>query len=68
MRSADTDRDTQERQVAVWRAMAPAERVAQAVAMSEEAFAAAAAGIRARHPDYEDAQVEAALRRLRVGD
>lgn len=68
MHPADTEAAANGRQVAIYRAMPPAQRVALAVEMSEEAAAVAAAGIRARHPDYDEAQVQSALRRLRLGD
>ena len=68
MRSADTSPDAHARQLAVYRAMTPAERVATAVAMSEDAADIAAAGIAARHPDYDGEQVRRAHLRLRWGD
>jgi len=36
--------------------------------MSEDVLAVAAAGIHERHPDYDEAHVAWALRRLRLGD
>jgi hypothetical protein len=68
MRSADTSADAHRVQVSVYRSMTPSRRVAIGAAMSEEAFVVIAAGIRARHPDYDDDQVTWALRRIRVGD
>ena len=68
MRSADTSPEGHARQVAAYRAMSPAQRVATAVAMSEDVAAIAAAGIAARHPDYDDEQVRYAYLRLRWGD
>jgi hypothetical protein len=68
VRSADTDPEAHDRQLRVYRSMTPGQRVALAVEMSEEAFTLAADGIRARHPDYGDDEVDAARRRLRVGD
>ena len=52
----------------VYRAMSPERRVAIAAAMSEELREVAAAGIRVRHPDYDEAHVRWALHRLRLGD
>lgn len=52
----------------VYRSMSPARRVSLMVAMSEEMLAVTAAGIGARHPDYDDDDVSWALRRLRLGD
>jgi hypothetical protein len=68
VRSPDTSPDAEARQLAVYRAMTPARRVELAAEMSEEMFAVAAAGIRARHPEYDDVTVTRAVRRLRVGD
>lgn len=68
MRSADTSPDAYARQIAVYRAMTPDERVALAVEMSDEVLAIAADGIRDRHPDYDEAHVTWALHRLRHGD
>jgi hypothetical protein len=48
--------------------MTPERRLAAGLALSEQGFAVMAAGIRARHPDYDDTQVTWALWRLRVGD
>lgn len=48
--------------------MSPGRRLALGVEMSEEASAMLASGIKARHPDYGDAQVAWALRRIRLGD
>lgn len=68
VRSADTSPEAHARQLAAYRAMAPAQRVAIAVAMSEDAAAIAAAGISARHPDYGGEEVRRAYLRLRWGD
>jgi hypothetical protein len=68
VRSADTSPEAREVQLAAYRHMTPARRVAIGVAMSEEAFTVITDGIRVRHPDYDDAQVRWALLRLRVGD
>jgi hypothetical protein len=68
VRRADTSPDAHARQVAVYRAMTPAERVATAVAMSEDAAAIAAAGIAARHRDYDSDEVRRAYLRLCWGD
>ncbi len=44
------------------------ERLAMAIALSEEVRELSRCGIRARHPDYGSQQVEWALRRLTLGD
>jgi hypothetical protein len=68
VRSADTSREAHELQLRIYRSMSPSVRVSLAVAMSEDMLAVAAAGIHERHPDYDEAHVAWALRRLRLGD
>lgn len=68
MRSTDTSLEAHARQVAVYRAMSPDQRVSMAVAMSEDVHTIAAEGVRARHPGYDDDQVRWAVFRLRLGD
>jgi len=68
MRPRDTAADALRVQLEVYRAMSPRARVEVALSMSEEARAITAAGIRARHPEYDERHVAAALRRLLVGD
>jgi len=48
--------------------MTPARRVAIGIQMSLDARATVLAGIRARHPDYDDATAHWALFRLLIGD
>lgn len=64
MRPLDTSRTALERQRAAFRLMTPQQRVAAAAEMSDEVRAIARAGIRARHPDWSDRQVQAALMEL----
>jgi hypothetical protein len=68
VRSADTSPEAHDLQIQIYRSMSPARRVSIAVAMSEEMLAVTAAGIGARHPDYDEEHVSWALRRLRLGD
>ena len=68
MRSADTSVEAHQVQLAIWRAMSPAERARLAVEMSETVARLAVDGIRARHPDYDDESVHRAFLRLRLGD
>jgi hypothetical protein len=68
VRSADTSLEAHARQVAVYQAMSPDQRVSLAVAMSEDVDTIAAEGVRARHPSYDDNQVRWAVFRLRLGD
>ena len=68
VRSADTSLQARRRQVEAYRAMGPARRVELAAQMSDEVWALAADGVRARHPDYDVQTVIWAVRRMRFGD
>lgn len=68
MVARDTSIEAAEVQLSVFRRMTPSRRVELALEMSERAFATTAAGIRSRHGDYTDDDVEWALKRVRVGD
>lgn len=65
---SDTSREAFDVQAMVYRSMPPAQRVRIAMEMSDHALGIAAAGIRSRHPNYELAEVEWALKRWRCGD
>ena len=65
---ADTDRRAHEVQMAINRRMTGAQRSALALDLSEGVRETARAGIRSRHPDYDELDVERALRRLLYGD
>lgn len=47
--------------------MTPGQRLAMAAEMSDEIRAVATSGIRGRHPDYSDDQVQAALVGILLG-
>jgi len=64
----DTSEAAHGRQLAMYRATSPSERVAMAIAMSDDVRELARGGIRARHPDYSPREVELALVRLLYGD
>ena len=64
----DTDPRAHEVQLAIYRRMTPSQRTAIALELSEAVRETARAGIRGRHPDYDPADVERALRRLLYGD
>jgi hypothetical protein len=66
--SPDTDPRAHQVQLAIYRRMSGGERVALALALSEAVRETARAGIRARHPDYGDDDVERALRKLLYGE
>ena len=51
-------------QVRRYRAMSPAEKLAQADALFDVAWDAVKAGVRMRHPDFDDAAVHHAARAL----
>jgi hypothetical protein len=68
VRSPDTTAEAHARQLDAYRAMTPETRVSIAVAMSEDVAVIAESGIRSRHPDYDEATVRWAMRRLRLGD
>jgi hypothetical protein len=68
MRAGDTTPEANEVQLGVFRRLGPADRLALASRMSEDARLLALAGIRARHPDYGPAEAELALRRFVLGD
>ncbi len=57
----DTDPAAYERYVAALRAMSPQERLLAAASMSVEVRRLAEAGVRRRHPEYDDAAVLVAL-------
>jgi hypothetical protein len=63
----DTSAAAGEAQRAVFRRLAPSERVALAFQMSEEARALAADGLRRRRPDASATEIEAAVRRIMLG-
>lgn len=65
---ADTDRLAHEAQREIYRRMGGAARVAIAYQLTETVRRLAWAGIRSRHPDYDDDQVRRAWARLTLGD
>lgn len=68
MKAHDTSQEAHEVQLAIWRRMGAAGRHALVMSMSEELRELSRSGIRMRHPDYTEAEVELALRRLMWGD
>lgn len=66
--AADTSPEADAVQLEAYRRMGGTGRVQVMFRLSVMAREAAAAGIRARHPEYDDAQVKRALARLRYGD
>jgi hypothetical protein len=64
----DTSPAAHAAQLAAYRRMSGAERVALAAQLSEDVRAVTMAGIRARHPAYSDRELWYALQRLILGD
>jgi hypothetical protein len=67
-RHSDTSPEVEELMYERLRRMTPSQRVEQGARLCKLARQVMRAGIRMRHPDYEDAQVEMALARLLWGD
>lgn len=55
------EQDVEERRAAIFRAMSPAQRLAQAVAMSRQMRSLMDAGLRAEHPDWTAEQRQQAI-------
>jgi hypothetical protein len=64
----DTDRAAHEVQQQIYLRLGAGERMAIAFRLSDTVRRLAISGIRQRHPDYTDAQVQQAFARLRLGD
>jgi hypothetical protein len=65
---ADTTEEAARVQREVLRRMPPMKRLQLACQMSDELREIVAAGVRHRHPDYDDNQVRLAVIRLYLGD
>lgn len=63
----DTTAAAHEAQLAAFRRLTPSERAVAALQMSEEVRALAAGGLRQRSPLADQAEIDAALRRLLLG-
>jgi len=68
MTSSDTSPEARRVQQAILRRMSIEEKLEATFALNELGRDATRAGIRMRHPDYTDEQVEYALRRIMWGD
>ena len=68
VRPRDTSPESHEAQLRAYRQLGPAGRARVAGKLSADTRELARAGIRARHPEYRDEEVESALRRLLLGD
>ena len=65
---SDTDPAAHQLQQKIYLRLGGRERVAIAFRLSDSVRRLALSGIRHRHPDYTEAQVEQAFARLRLGD
>lgn len=65
---ADTTADAFRAQIEAIRRMSPAQRSEQVSRLNEHIRTLAAAGVRHRHPDYDEDQVRLAVIRLSLGD
>jgi hypothetical protein len=65
---ADTTPEAFRVMVAAYRAMPPGRTLEMAMQMSDDIMEIAAAGVRQRHPDYNDKQVRMAVIRMRLGE
>lgn len=66
--ASDTTEEAHALQVEAWRRMGGRGRTAALFGLNELARQTSLAGIRARHPEYDEAQCLQALRRLLLGD
>jgi hypothetical protein len=65
---ADTSREAYDLQAEVYRRMGGPARAALVFQLNQLACSATKAGIRARHPDYDEDQVRRAFLRIRLGE
>jgi len=68
MRPSDTTPQSHAVQVGIYRRLGPAGRMLLADRLSMDVRALSRAGIRLRHPEYSEGEIEQALRRLLLGD
>jgi len=68
VRPAGTSEEGWQQHLAALRRLSDADRVRRSFELSDLMRAMAAAGVRQRHPDYGEQQVEMAVHRLRLGD
>jgi hypothetical protein len=64
----DTSLEAARVQHQVYRSMAPEKRLEMACRMSDEARSLSAAGVRSRHPEYTERQVQLAVIRMCLGE
>ena len=66
--TSDTTPEAALVQLRIYQSMAPEKRLMQAFSLTQCVREIAAAGVRARHPDYTERQVKFAVNRLVLGD
>ena len=66
--TADTTAEAARVQIEIYRRMAPEQRLKQAFEMTEFSRRLCAAGVRMRHPNYTEHQVQLAVVRILLGD
>lgn len=68
LRPRDTSPEAESVQLAVLRSLSGAQKVKICFELSEACREYTRSGIRSRHPEYSEQQVEMALRRMTLGD
>lgn len=68
MRPPDTTPEAAEVQLRIYRRMSPGDRLRQALELTGISRRLLAAGVRRRHPEYDDEQVRLATIRIWLGD
>jgi len=65
---ADTHPEAARMQFEILRRIGPEGRARLTLEMSENMLAVAASGVRSRHPEYDEGQVQWAVKRIMLGD
>lgn len=65
---ADTDQESFQIQLQLWRAMSAEQKFAQVFQLCDDARALVVDGIRSRHPEYSEDQIKHASFRIFLGD
>ena len=66
--AADTSSEAHAVHIKLYRAFTPEKRLLMGLKMADDGRELAKAGIRSRHPDYSEAQIEDALRVIYLGE
>ncbi|MCX7045741.1 MAG: hypothetical protein NTX50_09700 [Candidatus Sumerlaeota bacterium] len=65
---ADTHPEAARMQFEILRRIGPEGRARLTIRMSQDMLAVAASGVRSRHPEYDESQVQWAVKRIMLGD